>query len=211
MNGTQNAPNCNPVHRPLSYHPILRCLCNKGFTGLTCYEKKVHHVKILARCGMLRHAAARCGTLRHAAACCGMLRHAAACCGMLRHAAACCGMLRHAAACFKTPTNSSQNLALRHAAAVGACWRFQNDDGRHPPESLWQSNRTSGITQSCDTNCPDCSTKRRQAPSQSVHHKETRREAPAKMRSQVRIVAWRRCLDKGGWQAMPKDTAQGTG
>ena len=26
-------------------------------------------------------------------------------------------MLRHAAACFKTPTNSSQNLALRHAAA----------------------------------------------------------------------------------------------
>ena len=28
-----------------------------------------------------------------------------------------CGMLRHAAACFKTPTNSSQNLALRHAAA----------------------------------------------------------------------------------------------
>ena len=40
-------------------------------------EKKVRHVKILARCGMLRHAAA----------------------------------------CFKTPTNSSQNLALRHAAA----------------------------------------------------------------------------------------------
>jgi hypothetical protein len=39
-------------------------------------EKKVRHVKILARCGMLRHAAA----------------------------------------CFKTPTNSSQNLALRHAA-----------------------------------------------------------------------------------------------
>ena len=30
---------------------------------------------------------------------------------------ACCGMPRHAAACFKTPTNSSQNLALRHAAA----------------------------------------------------------------------------------------------
>ena len=28
-----------------------------------------------------------------------------------------CGMLRHAAACFKTPTNSSQTLALRHAAA----------------------------------------------------------------------------------------------
>ena len=28
-----------------------------------------------------------------------------------------CGMLRHAAACFKTPTNSSQNLALRRAAA----------------------------------------------------------------------------------------------
>ena len=28
-----------------------------------------------------------------------------------------CGMLRHAAACFKTPTNSSHNLALRHAAA----------------------------------------------------------------------------------------------
>ena len=27
------------------------------------------------------------------------------------------GSLRHAAACFKTPTNSSQNLALRHAAA----------------------------------------------------------------------------------------------
>ena len=26
-------------------------------------------------------------------------------------------MLRHATACFKTPTNSSQNLALRHAAA----------------------------------------------------------------------------------------------
>ena len=27
------------------------------------------------------------------------------------------GPLRHVAACFKTPTNSSQNLALRHAAA----------------------------------------------------------------------------------------------
>ena len=35
--------------------------------------------KILARCGMLRHAAARCGMLRHAAACCGMLRHASSC------------------------------------------------------------------------------------------------------------------------------------
>ena len=44
---------------------------------MTCYEKKVRHVKILARCGMLWHAAA----------------------------------------CFNTPTNSSQNLALRHAAA----------------------------------------------------------------------------------------------
>ena len=34
-------------------------------------------------------------------------------------AAACCSMLRHAAACFKTPTNSSQNLALWHAACCG--------------------------------------------------------------------------------------------
>ena len=60
-------------------------------------KKKVHHVKILARCGMLRHAAACCGMLRHASKPpsaapknrrCGMLRHAAACCGMLRHAAA---------------------------------------------------------------------------------------------------------------------------
>ena len=34
--------------------------------------------KILARCGMPRHAAACRGTLRHAAARCGMLRHAAA-------------------------------------------------------------------------------------------------------------------------------------
>ena len=50
-------------------------------------KKKVRHVKILARCGMLRHAAAcfktpMCSSkkqvLRHAAACCGMLRHAAA-------------------------------------------------------------------------------------------------------------------------------------
>ena len=31
-------------------------------------------------------------------------------------------MLRHAAACFKTPTNSSQNLALRHAAACCCRW-----------------------------------------------------------------------------------------
>ena len=53
-------------------------------------KKKVRHVKILARCGMLRHAAARCGMLQNphvqlqkkgGAACCGMLRHAAACCG----------------------------------------------------------------------------------------------------------------------------------
>ena len=65
------------VHRPLRYHPVLRHLCNKGFTGLTCYGKKVRHVKILARCGMLRHDSKppptapriwRCGMLRHAAA-----------------------------------------------------------------------------------------------------------------------------------------------
>ena len=45
-------------------------------------KKKVHHVKILARCGMPRHAAACCGMLQNphqqlpesgAAACCGML------------------------------------------------------------------------------------------------------------------------------------------
>ena len=69
--------NVDLIHRPLSYHPVLRHLCNKGFTGLTCYEKKVRHVKILARCGMLRHASKppptapriwRCGMLRHAAA-----------------------------------------------------------------------------------------------------------------------------------------------
>ena len=72
-NGTQDPPNWDLAHRPLSYHSILRHLCNKGFTGLTCYEKKkVRHVKILARCGMLQ-----------------------------------------------TPPNSSQNLVLRHAAAVG--------------------------------------------------------------------------------------------
>ena len=53
-------------------------------------KKKVRHVKILARCGMLRE---NFGSLRHAAACfktpmCSskkqVLRHAAACCGMLR-------------------------------------------------------------------------------------------------------------------------------
>ena len=65
--------------------PVLRYLCNKcnkGFTGLTWYGKKVRHVKILARCGMPRHAAACCGMLQNphqqlpesgAAACCGML------------------------------------------------------------------------------------------------------------------------------------------
>ena len=39
-NGTQDPPNWDLAHRPLSYHSILRHLCNKGFTGLTCYEKK---------------------------------------------------------------------------------------------------------------------------------------------------------------------------
>ena len=80
-NGIHNPLNWGLVHRPLSYHSVLRCLCNKGFRGLTCYEKKVRHVKILAR-DMLRHASKppptapriwRCGMLRHAAACCGML------------------------------------------------------------------------------------------------------------------------------------------
>ena len=67
-----------PGNLPLSYQPVPRYLCNKGFTGLTWYGKK----------------SPPCENF---------------------------GWLRHAAACFKTPTNSSQNLALRHAAAVGAC------------------------------------------------------------------------------------------
>ena len=32
--------NWDLIHRPLSYHPVLGHLCNKGFTSLTCYEKK---------------------------------------------------------------------------------------------------------------------------------------------------------------------------
>ena len=38
-NGTQHPSSQYGIHRPLSYHPILGHLCNKGFTGLTCYEK----------------------------------------------------------------------------------------------------------------------------------------------------------------------------
>ena len=79
-----------PSNLPLSYHPVLRHLCNKGFIVSTWYEKKSPPRENF-------------GSLRHAAACCGMLQNplvqlqktgAAACCGMLRHAAACCGMLR---------------------------------------------------------------------------------------------------------------------
>ena len=78
-----------PGHIPLSYHPVLRHLCNKGFTGLTCDGKKSPPCENFA-------------LLRHAAACCGMLQNphqqlpesgAAACCGMLRHAAAVGGCL----------------------------------------------------------------------------------------------------------------------
>ena len=74
----------NLVCRPLSYHPVLRHLCNTRFTGLTCYEKKSPPCENF---GSLRHAAAcfktpMCSSkkkvLRHAAARCGMLRHAAA-------------------------------------------------------------------------------------------------------------------------------------
>ena len=59
--------------------------------------------------------------------------------------------LRHAAACFKTPTNSSQNLALQHAAVccgmllplvLAATWQQQNGNeaGWSPlcaPEPTW--------------------------------------------------------------------------
>ena len=73
-------------HIPLSYHPVLRHLCNKGFTGLTWYGKKSPPCENFGSLRMLRHAAACCGMLQNphqqlpesgAAACCGMLRHAA--------------------------------------------------------------------------------------------------------------------------------------
>ena len=91
----------NLVCRPLSYHPVLRHLCNTRFTGLTCYEKKSPPCENF-------------GLLRHAAACCGMLQNphvqiqkkgAAACCGMLRHVAAAlaCSRLQLAAPIGRSP------------------------------------------------------------------------------------------------------------
>ena len=46
-----------PGDLPLSYQPVLRYLCNKGFTGLTWYGKKSPPCENF-------------GSLRHAAACC---------------------------------------------------------------------------------------------------------------------------------------------
>ena len=46
-----------PGNIPLSYQPVLRYLCNKGFTGLTWYGKKSPPCENF-------------GSLRHAAACC---------------------------------------------------------------------------------------------------------------------------------------------
>ena len=55
----QNAgrSNLGPGPIPLSYHPVPRHLCNKGFTGLTWYGKKSPPCENF-------------GSLRHVAACC---------------------------------------------------------------------------------------------------------------------------------------------